>query len=163
MYSIVITALILNLLTLKIHSQQILFDFMPINEEDEEVNDQELSLYEEVLEDPLYEFRLCSNDFHHEKLIQELAWNYLVERATEIINIEELSDYEFIEIRILLEDFIEPVSSYISEVEVHYQKIHFFDINVCNNVSETDLEKIIAAYYYRGELMYDLENSNSHS
>jgi hypothetical protein len=135
---------------------------MSFNDEGEETGDQEFKIYEEILEDPLYEYRLCSNDFQHEKLIQEHAWNYLVEKATEVIDIEQLNDYEFSEIRKLLEEFLEPTSNYISEVELQYKRIKFFDINVCNNVTEIELEKIISTYYYR-ELMYDLENSNAHS
>lgn len=162
MYLIVITVLIQNFLIKTAYSQQILFDFMPLNDEDEEVNDQEFKVYVEVLEDPHYEYRLCSNDFHHEKVIQEHAWNYLVEKASEAIDIEELDDYEFLELRTLLEEFLEPTSNYISEIERHYRRIKFFDINVCNNVTESELEKIISTYYYR-ELTYDLENSNQHS
>lgn len=123
-----------------------------MNDEDEEKKEDGFSFYEEVLEDPHYEYRFCSNDYHHDKTIQEHAWNYLVEKATEIVDLESLNDHEFMELRKLLEEFLGPTSNYINEVQVQYHRIKFFDINVCNNVTDTELEKIIAAYYYRAEI-----------
>lgn len=159
---IVITVLLVQYFSIKsAHSQQFFFDFMPLNDEDEEINDEEIKFYEEVLEDPNYEYRLCSNNFHHEKIIQEYAWSYIVEKATETIDIEELSDYEFQNLRQSLEEFLEPTSNYISEVEVDFNRIKFFDINVCNNMSDTELENIISTYYYQTDLMHEIEDSHS--
>lgn len=163
MYLIVITALIQNLLIKVVNPQQILLDFMPINdEEEEEVNDQEFKLYVEVLEDPHFEYKLCSNDYQHEKVIQEYAMDYLVEKALEFFRNEKIEEFEVFELKNILEKFVEPTSSYISESEMDFRRIKFYDINVCNNVTENELEKILSKYYYKEDkLMYDLKNSHS--
>lgn len=154
---IVITVFIQNFILIT-HSQMFFFDFIPDMSDDEEKTDDEFSFYEEVLIDPHYEYRFCSNDFELEKTLQENAWSYIVEKVSEVISIEELSEYEFVMLRTLMENFLEPVASYISEVEENYFRFKFFDINVCNNVTDEELEKIIASYYYKNVIINELDS-----
>jgi hypothetical protein len=143
---------------------QFFFDLIPSwNEEEEEVNENEFSLYEEVPLDPHYEIKLCSIDIEHEKLLQEHAWTYIVEKAAELIDFEQLNDVEFSVVRRLLEEFIESVASYVSENEVDYSRIKFHDINVSNNVSDGELENIVASYYYRDDVINIADEHDSYN
>ena len=153
---IVITVLIQNFLIHSTHTQQLFFDFMPVSEEEQDVNDDDdYSMFEEVLEDPFYEYRFCTNHYQHEKLIEDLAWIYLVDIATYEIDFDKLLDDEFDALVEIIHKFLEPTSSYINEVEVHYRRINFYDINVWNNVTNTELENIIETYYLKNELPSD--------
>lgn len=148
---VLITVVIQNFF-LVTHSQ-FFFDFIPsFNDEEEEINENEFSLYEEVPLDPHYEFKLCSSDIEHEKLLQEHAWIYIVEKAGELIDFEQLSEAEFSLVRRLMEEFIESVANYVSEIEADYPRIKFHDIYVSNNVSDGEIEKIVASYYSYSEL-----------
>lgn len=154
---IVITLVILQNLILAIHSQ-IFFDFLSMSDEDEEYSDEnEFNFYEEVLVDPHFEYRMCSNDFEHEKLLQEQAWRYIVENASGQIDLEELSENEFDALRVRLEELLESTAGYISEIEEEYRRFKFYDINVCNNVTDEDLQKIIAFYYYKEEAINEID------
>jgi hypothetical protein len=150
---ILITFVIQNFF-LVTHSQ-FFFDFIPsFNDEEEEVNENEFSLYQEVPLDPHYEFKICSSDIEHEKLLQEHAWIYIVEKAGELIDFEQLNEVEISMVRRLLEEFIESVANYVSEIEADYFRIKFYDINVSSkNISEEELEKIVASYYYRDDVI----------
>lgn len=147
--NIVVITLVIQNLIIAIHSQ-IFFDFMSMSDDDDEYSDENaFSFYEEVPVDPNFEYRMCSNDFEREKLFNERAWQYIVENTSENIDLEELSETEFDELRTRLEEWLEPTASYISESEEEYKRFKFNDINVCNNVTDEELQKIIAFYYYK--------------
>lgn len=143
---ILITTVVQILILPAIHSQFV-FDFIPMFNEEEEEG--ELNFFEEVLIDPFYEFRFCSNEYEHQKLLSTFAWAYIVEVASKYINVDSLKQHEFLHLRAILENFVEDMANCLSKVEVESFKFKFFDINVANNVTDEELLKIISSYYYK--------------